>query len=352
VSANVRSSAALVTSYSSPALDGVDLDLRDNTNPWGSPPTAVRVFAELANRSPELALYPSVNGESLVAAIAAHIGVSESSVVVGCGSDDLLDASFRAFARHGDSVAHSDPTFSMIPRFARLNGIESRVISLRGDGSADVDALLAADSRLAYVASPNNPTGTITDRAELVRLIDAHAGVVLIDEAYAEFSTADDLRAFATTRTNVVVFRTFSKAWGLAGLRCGYAVASAALAAELTAARGPYRVTSLAQEVVGAALRSDAAWVAARARDTVAVRTALESALSRPRSVSVIPSSGNFVFARVTEPAVEVAARFEARGIGVRAFQSLTGYGDAVRIGVTTEANLDRLLRAIHEVFA
>jgi histidinol-phosphate aminotransferase len=340
---------AMIDPYSSPSLPGVELDLRDNTNAWGSPPSALQA---LAATNGSLAAYPGVNAEPLVAAIAAHVGVAPSAVVVGCGSDDLIDAAFRAYAQPGDRIAHPDPTFSMVPRFARLNGVAPIAVPLRTDGSADIDALLASRARLVYVASPNNPTGTCTSPAALTHLVDRHDGVVLVDEAYAEFSELQDLRALAAATENLVVFRTFSKAWGLAGLRVGYAIASEPLARALTVARGPYRVTTVAQEVVRVALEHDAAWVASRARDAVAVRTRLERALAARKRVRVIPSQGNFVFAAVEEPAMAVAARFQSRGIAVRAFDSLTGYGDAIRFGVVAENALAQLLQAIEEVFA
>src|SRR5690606_25475682 len=122
------------------------------------------------------------------------------------------------------TIAFTAPTFSMIPVFARLNGLVSVPVPLRADGAADIDALLATRARVIYLCSPNNPTGTVTPHDEIRRLVSRASGVVLVDEAYAEFANEQDWRAEAPAMERVLITRTFSKAWGLAGLRVGYGV--------------------------------------------------------------------------------------------------------------------------------
>jgi histidinol-phosphate aminotransferase len=349
MSALVREDLARIPLYAPSGLAGVTLDLRDNVNLWGAAPAAVAAVRSV--ESPQLRDYPTVGGGALVDALADWLGVAPECIVAGCGSDDVIDACFRAVATPGGTVAHADPSFSMVPVFARLNGLEPIGVPLRADGSMDVDGLLATGARLIYICSPNNPTGTVTPRAELLRLFDEAPGLVLLDEAYGEFTAAHDLRQEAARRENVLVTRTFSKAWGLAGLRVGYGVGGAALAAAVTKARGPYKVNAMAERAATAAVRSDRAWMEGVAREMCAVRDRLATALRQRPGVTVWASEGNFVFLQVDGSAAGFAEAFRARGIGVRAFSGLTGIGECLRIGLAPWDALQRVVDAAKEIW-
>lgn len=346
----LRPDLAGIPLYAPSTLVGVTLDLRDNVNLWGAPPAALAAVRDAGTDA--LRDYPRVSADALTTALGASLGVPAQSLVAGCGSDDVIDACLRSIAAPGATLAHADPSFSMVPTFAQLNGIAPIGVPLREDGAMDVDALLATRADLIYVCSPNNPTGSVTPRDELLRLFDAAPGLVLLDEAYGEFTDAHDLRAEAARRENVLVTRTFSKAWGLAGLRVGYGVGGASLVAAVTKTRGPYKVNALAERAAAAAVRYDEAWMRRVAQETRAQRDRLAAALRGRAGVRVRPSEGNFVFAAVDEPAADVAERFRARGIGVRAFSGLRGIGEALRIGAAPAAETDRVIAALDEVFA
>lgn len=346
----VRADLANIPLYAPSDLADVTLDLRDNVNFWGTPPAAL---AALQSASVDLLRdYPRVSAGALTSAIAESVGVAREQVVAGCGSDDVLDACIRALASDGATLAHADPSFSMIPTFSRLNRVMPIGVPLRADGAMDVDGLLATGAPIIYVCSPNNPTGTVTPREDLLRLFDRAPGVVMLDEAYGEFSDAHDLRAEAARRENVLVTRTFSKAWGLAGLRVGYGIGGAALVAAVTKARGPYKVNAAAERAATAALSDDATWVRDAAQQTRVQRERLATALRGRPGVNVWASEGNFVFAALAVPAAVVAERFRVRGIGVRVFSGLRGIGDALRIGAAPAAETDRVIAALDEVFA
>jgi histidinol-phosphate aminotransferase len=345
---SLRADLTRVAAYAPEQLNGVSLDLRDNINLWGAPPAATAAL-----RSAESSLvtaYPSVGARGLVETLAAQIGVAPENIVAGCGSDDVIDACLRAVGAAGARVAHADPSFAMVPTFARLNRLEPVGVPLLASGAMDVDGLLATNAALIYVCSPNNPTGTVTSREELLRLFDAAPGIVLLDEAYAEFCDAPDLRAEAARRENVLVTRTFSKAWGLAGLRVGYGVGGAALVRAVTAARGPYKVNALAERAAVAALNNDTAWMTTSANAAREVRDRFARTLQDRAGVRVFDSQANFVFVSV-QSSREVAARFQAQGVGVRAFSGLTGIGDAVRIGVAPWSRMERVERIATEVW-
>lgn len=344
----LRADLARVPAYAPARLEGVSLDLRDNTNLWGAPPAALVALRTVEDSL--VSTYPSVGASSLVATLAAQIGVSSENIVAGCGSDDVIDACLRAVGAAGAHVAYSDPSFAMVPTFARLNRLEPIGVPLLASGAMDVDGLLATNAALIYVCSPNNPTGTTTPRDELVRLFDAAPGVVLLDEAYAEFCDAPDMRQEAARRENVLVTRTFSKAWGLAGMRVGYGVGGPALVSAVAAARGPYKVNALAERAATAALTQDVEWMRAAAAAAREVRDRFARTLQGRVGVTVFKSEANFVFLGV-QSARDVAARFQAQGIGVRAFSGLTGIGDAVRIGVAPWSMMERVVRAAAEVW-
>lgn len=345
----LRDDLAQIPLYAPSVLADVTLDLRDNVNLWGTPPAALR--AVQGSDLPTLREYPAVSASALTSVLAAQLELSTENIVAGCGSDDVIDACLRAVGGDDARVAHADPSFSMVPTFSRLNKLRPLGVPLLRSGAMDVDGLLATGAPLIYACSPNNPTGTVTPRDELLRLFDRAPGVVLLDEAYAEFTDAHDLRREAAQRENVLVTRTFSKAWGLAGLRIGYGVGGKALVAAVTKARGPYKVNAVAERAAVAALTSDSAWVLEKASEARALRARFAEALRGRAGVRVWPSEGNFVFLEVADSAVAIAERFRARGIGVRAFSGLTGIGEALRIGLAPWPELERVLAVAQEVW-
>jgi histidinol-phosphate aminotransferase len=323
------------------------VDVSDNTNLWGSPPAALAAMREapddMATR------YPAAYGATLKAAIARYAGARESEVVTGCGSDDVLDSAIRAFGEPGDVIAHPEPSFSMIPVFARMSGLEPVGVPLLGasrDYDVDADALLATGARIIYLCTPNNPTGTVTSRASVERVVERATGLVIIDEAYGEFA-GDTFMGEAVRWGRVLVTRTLSKAFGLAGLRVGYGVASEHIVREVEKARGPYKVNGAAERAAAAALGSGLPWVREHATLAVQVRERLTSRL-RGMGLRVLPSAGNFVLVESGRAPV-LAAALRARGVQVRLFTDLPGIGDALRIGVGPWELMEQVLDGLRE---
>lgn len=327
--------------YAPPPASG--LNLADNTNLWGTPPAAAR---EIAGAAAGVASYPSLYGEELKAAAAGLLGVTADDVVTGCGSDNVLDAAMRAFAGPGARVAFCAPTFVMVPKFATLAGATPVALPFRPDGDIDAEALLAADAAITYVCAPNNPTGVQPSDAAVAQVM-AHArGLVIVDEAYAEFSGrswAGEARAHG----RLLVCRTMSKAYGMAGLRAGYGVARADVVAAIERARGPYTLNALAERAAAAALREDGAWIAEHAHLAVQTRERLAEAL-RALGYAPLPSAANFLCLPLAGAPV-MAARLRERGLLVRAFTALPGVGDALRITVGPWTIMQRLLDALAE---
>ena len=321
-----------------------DVDLSDNTNLWGAPPAALRAVP--ASAAAARSRNPTHNGAELKTRLARYAGVAPDEIVTGCGSDDVIDATMRAFAEPGERVAFATPTFSMIPVFARINGLVPVGVPLLADFDVDADALLATEARVIYLCSPNNPTGTLASADSIRRVVERARGVVILDEAYAEFADESYAsRAPGWGGGRVLVARTLSKAFGLAGLRVGYGVGAAALVREIEKARGPYKVTAVAERAACAALDEDLAWVREHATLARENRERLATAL-RALGLAPLPSSANFLL--VPSPrSAEWARALLGRGVAVRLMRALPTFGDALRIGVGPWPMMERLLDAL-----
>jgi histidinol-phosphate aminotransferase len=343
----------------SPDAGECDVDVSENTNLWGTPPAALRAIADAPVALPSR--YPALESEPLREAVLEYLGLADApgiGIVAGCGSDDVLDAALRAFGVAGDEVAFPAPTFVMIPILARLDGLVPIGVPLTSSYGLDPERLVDRRAKITYLCTPNNPTSTAMSRAAVEYVVDRAAGLVIIDEAYAEFAP-ETFVSLVTRSERVLVTRTFSKAFGMAGLRVGYGVGGTALVDLVARARGPYKVNVLAERAAVAALRDapDArGWVLEHARIATANRDRLASEL-RSLGLPVAPASGNFVFAP-TAAAASLARAMSDRGVLVRALDGLTedvpalraSGGRGLRIGVGPWDAMTRVLGALREV--
>ncbi len=331
-----------------PKRGGVELDVSDNTNLRGAGPAALIALAAPEPR--EVAGYPTPYASRLKEAAASYYGVAPQNVTTGCGSDDLIDSAIRAFCETGDAVAYQEPTFPMVPVFARMNGARPVAVPPGPDLGLNDDALVAAGARVTYLCRPENPTGILYD-ADAVRRVMAEApGLVIVDEAYADFA-GETMIPDAVASDRAVVTRTLSKAFGLAGLRVGIAVGSPPLIEAIEKSRGPYKVGGVAQRVAVATLDGDRDRVAEIVEEVRSERARVAARLAS-MGLRTWPSAANFLLVGLDDDATRVAARLKDRGIGVRAFADLPGAGPAIRFTIgPAEAN-DRVLAALREVLA
>ncbi|MBA2688339.1 MAG: histidinol-phosphate aminotransferase family protein [Gemmatimonadaceae bacterium] len=342
----VRADLAAIKAYS-PAAPNCELDLSDNTNLWGTPPSVDAVIAEMTRGA--LARYPSSNAQAMRVALAGYIGMPVECVVAGCGSDDILDSIMRAFVQPGDAVAIPDPSFSMASVFARVSGLRPLLIPLTPAQSPDIEAMIGSGVRMLYLCTPNNPTGGVISLADIENVLGNFNGLVIVDEAYAEFS---EFTAIPLLRSyeNLIVTRTLSKAFGLAGLRIGYAVCAPLLAAEIEKTRGPYKVNAVAERVGASVVCNDRQWVARVVAEVRENRERLSREL-RQRGYEPLDSSANFLLLPVKE-ALTLANRLAERSIAVRAFDNLTGIGDAIRVTVGPWPMMQAMLDALDGIVA
>jgi len=341
VAALARESYRDIALYSAPR-GPFSVDLSDNTNLWGAPPAALRALA--AVRQEELTRYPVAYEPALATALADYVGVSADMIACGCGSDDVLDSAIRAFAEPGELLCLPEPSFSMIPVFARANGLSPVSIPLTRSFDVDVDAMLETGARITYLCSPNNPTSGAPPRRLVEQIVENARGLVIIDQAYVEFG-GDNYIDLASSGRPVLVTRTMSKAFGLAGLRVGYGIGSPELIGEVLKARGPYKVSALAERAAIAALESDRHWVADHVNEAIGNRSRFRAELAK-RGIPSLESSANFVLVPVADCAA-VSRRLERAGIRVRALPGLAGIGDAIRIAIAPWEMMQRCLDAL-----
>jgi len=337
----VRDGIAALRAYRDAGHD-VAFDLSDNTCAFGVPPAAAAVLREYA--AGRFARYPSAANDALRVSIAESTGVDPDGVVTGCGSDDVLDSALRAFGAPGDRIAFPAPTFAMLPHFATTNALVPVPVPGAADGTPDLDGLVAAGAEHVYLCSPNNPTGGMLPDGALERVLSATRGLVILDEAYAEFAGVSHA-ALGATHGRLLVARTFSKAFGLAGLRVGYGFATPAMAQAIEKARGPYRVSGLAEAAARAAVTQDRPWVDTHVATVVELRERFSEAL-RASGFAPLPSAANFVLVPVADAAALDAA-LRARGVAVRVFRALPGVGDALRITIAPWDVLERVLETL-----
>jgi histidinol-phosphate aminotransferase len=328
VAALARESYRDIALYSTPR-GPFGVDLSDNTNLWGAPPAALRALA--APRQEDVTRYPVAYEPALAAALADYAGVSADMIACGCGSDDVLDSAIRAFAEPGGVLCLPDPSFSMIRVFALTNGLSPVSIPLTRSFDADVDAMLETGARITYLCTPNNPTGGALPRRLVEQIVERARGLVIIDQAYVEFGV-DNYIDLASIGRPVLVTRTMSKAFGLAGLRVGYGIGSPELIGEVLKARGPYKVSAVAERAAIAALETDRSWVADHVNEAIGNRSRFRAELTK-RGMASLESSANFVLVPVPDCAA-VTRRLERAGIRVRALPGLAGIGDAIRIAI------------------
>lgn len=318
--------------------------LSSNENPF---PPLPGVIAAVCDAAAHVNRYPDFGSQRLTAALSARHGVNESAIALGTGSVAVLAQAIQALAGPGDEIVIPWRSFEAYPILVQLAGAGLVKVPLRADHRHDLDAMADAvtdRTRLVMICSPNNPTGTIVTRQELERFIErvpTNVAIVL-DEAYVEFVSSSDRLDSATLvaeHAHVIALRTFSKAYGLAGLRVGYAVAPPELASGLRKTQLPFGVSAVAEHAALASLASESQLLR-RVEQIVGERGRVCDELASMGVQFPVPHA-NFVWLPIGHRAIEFADRCEEAGVTVRAFA-----GDGVRVTVAEPEANDRFLEA------
>ncbi|MEO8345300.1 MAG: histidinol-phosphate transaminase [Betaproteobacteria bacterium] len=347
IAATVRADIRALAAYPVAKAEGlVKLDAMEN--PFGLP---AQVRAEMAAAVANVAInrYPDGGADGVKSALRRSLGLSDDvGLILGNGSDELLQLLTTIVVRPGAVVLAPDPSFVMYRLYALYAGARFVGVPLRADFTLDVEAMLDTMAReqpaLVWLAYPNNPTGNLFSAADVERIIRAASGVVAVDEAYYAYAS-DSFLPRVLDFPNLIVVRTVSKI-GMAGVRLGYAVAHPAWIAELEKVRPPYNVNSLTQAVVPVLLEHESL-LAGQAATLCTERERVGNALAALRRVTVFPTQANFVLIRVPD-APHWFATLRDAGILVKNVSSMHPLlAHCLRITIGTPAENDALLEAL-----
>jgi len=321
------------------------IKLNTNENPYPPSPAALKVLHEFDAEA--LRRYPDPMAAATARAAGAVCGLEADWVLVGNGSDDLLTMIMRACADDHRSAAYPMPTYVLYRTLAQIQDARCIEVDFDDDYDLPVDALAAARAPVTLVAMPNSPSGTVWPLDRLDDLAGRLAGMLVIDEAYADFAESNAL-SLVKSRPNVIVLRTLSKGYSLAGLRVGFGLANPDLLSGLVKVKDSYNVDAVACRVAAAAL-ADQDHKNANARKVIASRRRLVGSLTE-LGFRVWPSQSNFLLAR--PPGGQAQALYQglkAGGILVRYFKQAR-LDDKLRISVGTDDENDALTAAIREL--
>ena len=336
---------------------GNAIKLASNENPLGCSPLVGQALQTAAGK---IELYPDANAFYLKRRLAEKLGIEENQLTIGNGSNDVLDLIARSFLESGTESVYSQYAFMVYAMVTQACGADGKQAPAMGEGSEtpyghDLEAmraLITDRTRVVFIANPNNPTGTMLGRDALADFIDSVPAdiAVVVDEAYFEYvedPDYPDCLQWLSRFPNLIVTRTFSKIYGLAGLRIGYAVSSPELCDLFNRVRQPFNGNSLALAAARAALDDDE--FVARSRDCNSRGLRMMQQWFDAHGISYIPSVGNFVTVRFGDSSPQIYQGLLERGVIVRPVANY-GMPDFLRISVGTEAQLERLFEALGEL--
>jgi len=336
----MRSTTRGFKKYYSPVIKG-EVRLDTNTNVLGANPAAQRFIRE---QNIDLNDYPVTYSDSLRRALASLYDLDMENFIVGSGSDEVLDISFKTFTEWGDDCLVPYPSYSLYDYFAEMNGGKVVYSELTDDFQLDVDDIISSKAKIVILASPNNPTGNSFRQKDIEDILAGFGGIVIVDEAYGEYSD-ESMIPFVNEFENMIVVRTFSKAYAMAALRIGYAVANKDLAEMMNSVKIPYSLNSLSEGAAIAAVK-DQDFIKKSAEMVRKERPKLSSGLSK-LGFEPFPSDANFILARCPIDHAVFTDALKKKGILIRDFGSKRRMENCVRFTVGTEEMNSDLLGKI-----
>ncbi len=340
----VRENIREMVPYQAPSqLEGIKLDANENIYPV---PKEVRMHLSKWALTMPINYYPDTENTKLREVIATFYGKTMSEVTVGVGSDQLISCLLEAFVGKGDYVLTAKPSFSMYGLGVALKEGELIEVPFKEDFNYDVEVLEAAiqqyQPKVTFICQPNNPTGSVMTVEEMQRLIEKSKGIVVVDEAYGEFC---DISALSLTSKyeNVVVLRTFSKAYGLAGARVGYAIGSEAVISWINCVKPPYALNRFSEEIA-CYMMTHYEIVDARVQQIKETRDWVSSQLSCMK-IEVFPSQTNFLWFKTALPVQEALAQ---KKIYIKQWKGK--YSSYYRMSIGTDAQMLEVVEQIRQI--
>ena len=331
--------------YYNPKLNG-EIRLDTNTNVLGSNPAAEKYLAE--NRW-DLNGYPNTYSNGLREALGELYGLDKDNFIAGNGSDEMLDVTFKTFTNWGDNSVVPVPSYTLYDYFVKMNGGRAIEVDLTDGFQLDVDEIVKQDAKVAIMPSPNNPTGNCFRQKDIEEILSRFNGIVVVDEAYAEY--ADDAMIRRVDEfDNLVVLRTFSKAYAMAALRVGYAAANKKLADMMMRVKIPYSLNMVSEGAAIAAVK-DQDFIRRSVEMVREQRPKLDAGL-RKLGFETFPSDSNFILARAPIDHKELVQGLKERGVLIRDFGAKRRTENCVRTTVGTAELNAILLEKAEEVIS
>lgn len=330
------------------------IKLDANESPFNIPFEARKKLADFILKAPELNLYPDTDSIQLRQAIGEYWGTDSRGIIAGTGSDQLIQVIANVFVGPGDKVLYPAPSFGMYKDSCIIAGgtpVKYLLDPEKAYAYSKQDIIKAYKNekpKLIYICSPNNPTGNVMGKEEILDIVSSCSdSIVIVDEAYAEFSHTTVIPQ-VNEFENLLVLRTFSKAYGLAGIRCGYSVSGLTLARAVNLARPPYNISSLSQLAAQLVL-AEREEINRNIAFLIEERIWLEEQLSKIKGIKVYKSSANFILIRI-ENSKAVYTGLCEKGIFVRSFGEAPYLENCLRISVGTRSQNTELLDELYTI--
>ena len=339
----MRSSTRKFEKYYNPQLHG-EIRLDTNTNVLGSNPAASEFLKHL---DIDLNGYPNTYSDGLRGALAELYGLEADNFIVGSGSDEMLDVSFKTFTEWGDTCVSPTPSYTLYNYFVEMNGGKAVNVDLDENFQLDVDAMLKPKAKIMIMPSPNNPTGNCFRTKDIEEILNRSEGIVIVDEAYGEYAK-DSMVKRVNEFDNLIVLRTFSKAYAMAALRVGYAIASRPVADMMTSVKIPYSLNMISELAAIEAVK-DQEFVRRSVELVTKERPYLDAGLKKLGFVTY-PSDSNFILAKSPIDHAKLVSGLKEKGILIRDFGTKRRTENCVRPTVGTRELNDLLLSKIEEV--
>ena len=329
------------------------LKLNSNEN-FFIPPDFLRNILRQVVDETDPRLYPRDEFRELKEAISQRLNVLPEEIVIGSGSDQLIDLVSKMFLSRGDEALSINPTFVIYERCVRIQNAEYKSVPLKDDFSLDVDALISSvnpKTKIIFLCSPNNPTGNRFSREDILRIAENFDGLVVVDEAYADF-TSETLIDLAREFENLIVFRTFSKFFGLAGLRLGYAITNRDLAKTINERfQMPFSASIIALKMATKLLEEENfKFIEEKALELKVERSRLIKALNNIEGVKAFPSETNFILFHVEDiSSPSVYEGLLKRGVIIREIGKVLKFKNCLRVTVAPAEMMKRFLKSLEE---
>lgn len=322
---------------------GIFLDANENYEQW-----VTIDWTKLTN----LNRYPDSNSEEVSEALAKlYIGcVKKNNVFVGAGSDEIIDLLMRGFVEKDEYIMVMDPSYTVYEVQAAINNMKVKKIQLQSDFSLDIEQIrkTAQDVKIMFLCSPNNPTGNLISTEEVKEILSFYTGILVIDEAYIEFAGLDNsFQDLVNTYSQIVILRTFSKAWGLAGIRIGYAIASEVIVQTLLKIKDSYNVTSCSQQIALQALEQREK-LTSKVTETSHLKILLTNALEK-LGLLVLPTQANFILVKIPD-ATKIYKTLASKGMIVRDRSNVFLLENVLRVTVGSKKENDLLISMLKSI--